>query len=60
MTDAMVNGTFLRRDGKFTQLDEREIVSRAHSWCEKFVADYRQMLAGEPWHRRVHAMFERA
>jgi hypothetical protein len=56
----MVNGTFLRRDGKFTQLDEREIVSRAHSWCEKFVADYRQMLAGEPWHRRVHAMFERA
>jgi cytosine/adenosine deaminase-related metal-dependent hydrolase len=60
VTDSMVNGTFLRRDGRFTLLDETEIVGRARHWCGKFVSDFRQMKRDRaPWHRKVHPMFER-
>ena len=56
----MINGVLLRRDGRFTALDEAEIVGRAQYWSAKFVADYRKMLtSGKPWHRKVHPMFER-
>jgi len=34
VTDALVDGHFLRRDGKFTFLDEAEIMGRAQYWCE--------------------------
>jgi 5-methylthioadenosine/S-adenosylhomocysteine deaminase len=58
VTDSMVDGRFLRRDGHFTLLDEAEIVGRAQYWCQKFVVDYRQMLAsGKPWHRKIRPMF---
>jgi cytosine/adenosine deaminase-related metal-dependent hydrolase len=60
VSDSMVDGQFLRRDGKFTVLDETEIVGKAQMWCQKFALDYRQMLAsGRPWHRKVHDMFQR-
>lgn len=60
VSDSMVNGEFLRRDGRFTTLDETEVVGRAQDWCRKFVSDYRQMtLSGKLWHRKVHPMFER-
>jgi len=60
VSDSMVDGQFLRRDGEFTVLDETEIVGKAQMWCQKFALDYRQMLAsGRPWHRKVHDMFQR-
>jgi cytosine/adenosine deaminase-related metal-dependent hydrolase len=60
VTDSMINGVLLRREGRFTALDEVEIVGRAQYWSAKFVADYRKMLTdGKPWHRKVHPMFER-
>jgi 5-methylthioadenosine/S-adenosylhomocysteine deaminase len=60
VSDSMVDGTFLRRDGRFTTLDEAEVVGRAHRWCEKFLSDYRQMKrSGSHWHRKVHPSFER-
>jgi cytosine/adenosine deaminase-related metal-dependent hydrolase len=60
VTESMINGALLRRDGRFTLLDEAEIVGRAQYWCKKFVADFSQMRrSGTPWHRKVHPMFER-
>jgi 5-methylthioadenosine/S-adenosylhomocysteine deaminase len=60
VTDSMINGVLLRRDGRFTALDEAEIVGRAQYWSAKFVVDYRKMLTDrKPWHRKVHPMFER-
>ncbi|HUA25004.1 MAG TPA: amidohydrolase family protein [Steroidobacteraceae bacterium] len=58
VTDSMVDGRFLRRDGQFTFLDEVEIVGRAQAWCQKFASDYRQMLeSGRFWHRKIYPMF---
>jgi len=60
VTDSMVDGAFLRRDGNFTTLDEAEIVGRANHWCDKFVSDFRQLKRdGAAWHRKIHPMFER-
>ena len=60
VTDALVDGHFLRRDGKFTFLDEAEIIGRAHYWCDKFTADYMQAQAeGRPMFERVHEEYQR-
>ena len=53
--DSMVDGRFLRRDGKFTIFDEADIMARAQKWCDKFTVDYWQAQAsGKPMFNRVH------
>ncbi|MFP4394432.1 MAG: amidohydrolase family protein [Anaerolineales bacterium] len=60
VSDALVNGQFLRRDGEFTMLDEIAIIERAQYWCDKFTADYMQAKAeGDPMFERVHEEYQR-
>lgn len=60
VSDALVDGRFLRRDGEFTIFDEEEIVNRAQYWCDKFTADYMQAKAeGDPMFERVHEEYQR-
>lgn len=60
VSDALVNGQFLRRDGEFTMLDEVAIIERAQYWCDKFTADYMQAKAeGDPMFERVHEEYQR-
>ena len=60
VSDALVNGQFLRRDGEFTTLDEIAIIERAQYWCDKFTADYTQAKAeGDPMFERVHEEYQR-
>ncbi len=60
VADALVDGRFLRRDGKFTFLDEDELMGRAQYWCDKFTADYwRAQAAGQPMFERVHEEYQR-
>lgn len=47
--DSMVAGTFLRRDGKFTLLDEEAVIGHSDEWLTKFEAWYRDRKAnGQP------------
>jgi 5-methylthioadenosine/S-adenosylhomocysteine deaminase len=58
--DAMVDGKFLRRDGEFTTLDEREIIIKAGWWFEKFTRDYKYSIEeGESLYEIVHEEFTR-
>ncbi len=41
--DVLVDGVFLRRDSKFTFLDEEVIIARAREWCDRFDQDYHRM-----------------
>ena len=60
VTDAMVDGVFLRRDGEFTIFDEDEIIAKADKWCEKFEADYMQAKQeGKPMFNQVHEEYTR-
>ena len=60
VSDSMVDGKFLRRDGKFLYFDEEEIINRAEYWCEKFTADMMQAKAkGTPTFERVHEEYQR-
>lgn len=43
--DSMVDGTFLRRDGEFTFLDEEAIIAHSDEWLDKFEAWYRDRKA---------------
>lgn len=55
VTDAMVDGVFLRRDGEFTIFDEEAIIAKANEWCDKFTVDYMKAKeTGEPMFNRVH------
>ena len=38
-SESMVDGEFLRRNGKFTQLDEEAITQKAADWCERFIPE---------------------
>jgi cytosine/adenosine deaminase-related metal-dependent hydrolase len=60
VADAMVDGRFLRRDGKFTLVDEDELMERAQYWCDKFSADYMQAQSeGRPMFERIHEEYQR-
>jgi cytosine/adenosine deaminase-related metal-dependent hydrolase len=60
VSDAMVDGKFLRRDGEFTIFDEEAIIARAQEWCDKFTEDYMQAQAAEePMFNRVHEEYQR-
>ena len=37
--ETMVNGRFLRRDGRFTHIDEAAVMEKANYWFEKFLPD---------------------
>lgn len=56
--DVMVDGIFLRRDGKFTALDEEAILARAQSLCDQFSVDYlHAKREGRPMVQKVHEEF---
>ncbi len=60
VTDAMVDGKFLRRNGEFTVLDEDAIIARAREWCDKFAVDYMAAKkTGTPMFNRVHEEYLR-
>ena len=55
VTDAMVDGVFLRRDNEFTIFDEEAIIAKANEWCDKFTFDYfKAQETGDPMFNRVH------
>jgi 5-methylthioadenosine/S-adenosylhomocysteine deaminase len=45
VTDTIVDGTFLRRDGKFTIFDEEAVIARSDEWLSKFLSWYRECKA---------------
>jgi cytosine/adenosine deaminase-related metal-dependent hydrolase len=60
VADAMVDGKFLRRNGKFTIFDEEAIIARAQQWCDKFAVDYMEAKKiGNPMFNRVHEEYQR-
>jgi 5-methylthioadenosine/S-adenosylhomocysteine deaminase len=60
VSDAMVDGEFLRRDGEFTIFDEDAIIAKANEWCDKFTVDYMTAkAAGDPMFNRVHEEYTR-
>jgi hypothetical protein len=60
VSDAMVDGVFLRRNGEFTIFDEEAIIAKANKWCDKFTVDYMTAKAtGAPMFNRVHEEYTR-
>ena len=60
VADAMVDGKFLRRNGKFTIFDEEAIIARAQQWCDKFAVDYMEAKKiGNPMFNRIHEEYQR-
>ena len=58
VTDTMVDGIFLRRNGEFTFLDEAAIYARARAWMEKYSSDFTQSLQkNESFYEKVHDEF---
>jgi hypothetical protein len=43
--DSMVDGTFLRRNGEFTFLDEEAIIAHSDEWLSNFESWYRDRKA---------------
>jgi cytosine/adenosine deaminase-related metal-dependent hydrolase len=59
VSDAMVDGRLLRRDGEFTIFDEEAIIAKAEEWCDRFTADYfKAQEMGEPMFERVHEEYQ--
>lgn len=57
--DVLVDGVFLRRDSKFTFLDEAAIIARAREWCDRFSQDYQRMKrANQPMYRQIFNDFQ--
>lgn len=47
--DSMVDGTFLRRNGEFTILDEESVMAHSNEWLARFESWYRhQKASGQP------------
>jgi hypothetical protein len=42
-SDVLIDGVFVRRNSKFTFLDESAIIARARQWGDKFSIDYHRM-----------------
>jgi 5-methylthioadenosine/S-adenosylhomocysteine deaminase len=60
VSDAMVDGVFLRRNGEFTIFDEAAIIAKANKWCDKFTTDFMAAKAtGKPMFNRVHEEYTR-
>ena len=58
VTDAMVDGIFLRRNDEFTFLDEEAIYARAREWMEKYSRDFTQLLQENgSFYEKVHDEF---
>lgn len=59
VTDAMVNGVLLRRDNKFTKLDEASLHARASEWASKFSNDFIETnTTGRSMAKRIHDPFD--
>ena len=60
VSDAMVDGVFLRRNGEFTIFDEDAIMAKANKWCDKFTMDFMAAKAtATPMFNRVHEEYTR-
>ena len=60
VSDALVDGVFLRRNGEFTIFDEEAIIAKANKWCDKFTMDYMAAKAtGSSMFNRVHEEYTR-
>lgn len=58
--DTMVDGRFLRRDGRFTLVDEASAMEKANDWFEKFLPELAARRAqGGHFSRYVHDDFVR-
>lgn len=58
--DSMVDGRFLRRDGRFLLVDEEAVLDRANHWFERFLPDLAARRArGGHYARYVHDDFVR-
>ena len=58
--DTMVDGRFLRRDGRFTLVDEAAAMEKANDWFEKFLPELAARRAqGGHFSRYVHDDFVR-
>jgi 5-methylthioadenosine/S-adenosylhomocysteine deaminase len=57
--DVLIDGRFVRRNSKFTYLDEPAIIANARQWCDKFRLDYRRMQQNhQPMFQRVLEEFK--
>ena len=58
VTDAMVDGVFLRRNNEFTLFDEEAILARAREWMDKYSRDFTQSLReNDSFYEKVHDEF---
>lgn len=56
--DTMVDGRFLRRDGRFLLVDEAAVLDRANTWFERFLPDLAARRAqGGHFSRHIHDDF---
>jgi 5-methylthioadenosine/S-adenosylhomocysteine deaminase len=57
--DVLIDGVFVRRNSRFTFLDEAAIIAHAREWCERFGLDYHRMKQAKlPMFRRFHEEFQ--
>ncbi len=57
--DVLIDGVFVRRDSRFTFLDETAIIAHAREWCDRFAVDYHHMKQAKlPMFRRLHEEFQ--
>ena len=60
VTDAMVDGVFLRRNNEFTLFDEEAILARAREWMDKYSHDFTRLLQENgSYYEKVHDEFIR-
>lgn len=53
--ETMINGKFLRRDGKFLSVDEEAVMDKANYWFEKFLPELAERRAqGGHFARHIH------
>lgn len=58
--DTMVDGRFLRRDGRFCQVDEAAVLEKANYWFERFLPDLMERLSqGRHYAARIYDDFSR-
>lgn len=58
VTDAMVDGVFLRRNDEFTLFDEEAIFARAREWMDRYSSDFTRMLQENgSYYEKVHDEF---
>jgi len=58
VTDAMVDGVFLRRNNEFTLFDEEAIFARAREWMDRYSSDFTRLLQENgSYYEKVHDEF---